>query len=212
MNRMINSTSDIEGLLGQADNFMKNHRYEEAIETLEKSLFIDPRNKIALEHVVVCNLELKQPKKAIQALTQLIGVEPNCHRFWGDKGYLHLLLNEIPEGIGALKESLKIDSRNAYNWELLGAAYMAHDEWIYALDALLSGINLNPNSAMAWYNAAICFFMLDRYSEAVEAAEYSFSIDPMLEEMASDWIEVIQEAVLFGDSYDDVEFDDLVAG
>ena len=197
-------TDNVDGLIGKATNLMKNHQYKDAIEKLEESLYIDPSNTHALEQVVVCNLELKQPKKAMEALNLLTGVNPNCHKFWGDKGYLHLLLNEITEGIGALKESLKIDSKNSYNWELLGSAYMANDEWTLALEALLSGINVNPNSGIAWYNLAICFFMLDQYQDAIESAEYAFAINPSLQELASEWIDVLRDAL----DYDDSDVDD----
>ena len=85
---------------------------------------------------------------------------------------------------------------------------MANDEWSLALEALLSGINVNPNSGMAWYNLAICFFMLDQYQEAIESAEYAFTINPSLQELAAEWIDVLREVLDYGDSDVDDEMID----
>ncbi|MHA1576961.1 MAG: hypothetical protein ACTSU3_06335, partial [Candidatus Thorarchaeota archaeon] len=55
---------NIGHILNHASKLMDDSQYTDAIHELEVGVTIDPNNKSIWERVVVCNLELKRPKKA----------------------------------------------------------------------------------------------------------------------------------------------------
>jgi cytochrome c-type biogenesis protein CcmH/NrfG len=57
-------------------------------------------------------------------------------------------------------------------------------------------LDLDPTSAVSWYNLAICYLYFENFSTALEAAEYAISIDPSLSEIASIWIDLIDDELL----------------
>ncbi|MFX1561665.1 MAG: tetratricopeptide repeat protein, partial [Promethearchaeota archaeon] len=99
---------EVEVLVDQASSLIEKQLFSEAMIKLHRGLSVDPTNVKALENLVICNLELGKPKMAIQALNSLLQIEPTSSVRWGDKGFIHLLLNENSEGIGALRKSLKL--------------------------------------------------------------------------------------------------------
>ena len=184
-----NGNEEIGSILDQASFLMKNSEYDEAIATLERAIDSDPCNTGLWEQVIACNIELKKPKQAIMALDQMLSIEPNQSQVWADKGFLHLLLSELDEGIAALENSLQLHPRNANGWHLLAMAYMGGEEWGLAASALEKAIQLNPNSGIIWYNYAACKFLMGNNQAAIIAAEYSFSLNPSLEQYADEWID-----------------------
>ena len=94
---------EVESLVDQASSLIEKQLFSEAMTKLHRGLSVDPTNVRALENLVICNLELGKPKMAIQALNSLLQIEPTSSVRWGDKGFIHLLLNENSEGIGALR-------------------------------------------------------------------------------------------------------------
>ncbi len=62
------NTDGICRILNQAEHLMKKSRYGEAVLALEHGLTLDPDNKDLLEQLVSCNIELKKPGSALNAL------------------------------------------------------------------------------------------------------------------------------------------------
>ncbi len=187
---------EVESLVEQASSLIEKKMFAEAMSKLRIGLSVDPTNIRALENLMVCNLELGKPKMAIQVLNNLLQLEPTSSSRWGDKGYMHLLLNENWEGIGALRESLKIQPRDVRKWELLATALMSEEQWEEAVDALEKSLILDPSSAVSWYNLAICHLYFEDFVSALRAAEYAISLDPSLEELAEDWMDLIDEDLI----------------
>lgn len=182
---------EVESLVDQASRLIKKQRFSEAASKLHRGLSFDPNNVRALENLVICNLELGKPKMAIKVLNSLLQLEPTSSSRWGDKGFIHLLLNENSEGIDALKESLKLQPKDVRKWELLATALMSEDQWEEAFDALEKSLDLDPSSAITWYNLAVCYLYFEDFSSALEAAEYAISIDPSLGNIAEGWMDLI---------------------
>ena len=187
---------EVESLVDQASSLIEKRQFDEAMIKLHRGLSADPKNVRALENLVICNLELGKPKMAIQALNSLLKIEPTSSVRWGDKGFIHLLLNENSEGIGALRKSLKLQPRDVRKWELLATALISEDRWEEAIDALEKSLDLDPTSAIAWYNLAICYLYFEDFGSALQAAEYALSIDPSLAEIAEDWMSLIDDDLI----------------
>ncbi|MBD3404509.1 MAG: tetratricopeptide repeat protein [Candidatus Lokiarchaeota archaeon] len=180
----------ISQILTQAIQYMDRCEFDKAIVELKQGLIKDPRNVAFLERIAICNLELKQPKLALQTFDEILSINPNSWRVWADKAFMHLLLDEEEPGIEALERSLKLNPRNGHDWELLALAYIGKEMWAEACDALEILLQLEPNSAMAWYNYAVCNFFMENNEIALMAAERAFAIDPLLNELGKDWIEI----------------------
>ncbi|MFW9907840.1 MAG: tetratricopeptide repeat protein [Candidatus Thorarchaeota archaeon] len=188
-----NNSPETGQILDLASTLMNKSKFNEAIEALEKAAEIDPKNRSVLDRVIICNLELKRPKKALEAMNSILTLDPKASRIWADKAYLHFLLNEESEGIRALQQSLKLNPRNQNDWYLLGTAYMTFENWVEAREAFHNAIQLNPNSSITWYNLAACNYVLGDVGAALGAAEQAFAIDPILESLSDDWIDDLRE-------------------
>ncbi|MHA1479862.1 MAG: tetratricopeptide repeat protein [Candidatus Thorarchaeota archaeon] len=201
---------NIGHILNHASKLMADSQYSDAINELELGVSIDPNNKSIWERVVICNLELKRPKKAIEALNRILTFEPQAGNIWADKAYLHLLLNERNEGILALQESLKLQPRNKKDWEMLAIALMGAEQWVDAETALQNALHLNPNAALIWYSLAACKFVLGDHQTGVACANHALSIDPSIGSLIDDMEEFLED----DDEDDDLEnaWSTIVAG
>ena len=65
--------------------------------------------------------------------------------------------------------------------------------WEDAIDALEKSLDLDPSSAISWYNLAVCYLYFENFPSALEAAEYAISIDPSLGELADVWMDLIDD-------------------
>lgn len=193
MDPVYSDCGEADSFVEQASSLIKKQLYNEAVIKLHRGLSVDPTNVRALENLVICNLELGKPKMAIQALNSLLQLEPKSSSRWGDKGFIHLMLNENSEGIGALRESLKLQPRDVRKWELLAIALISEEQWEEAIDALEKSLDLDPSSAVAWYNLAVCYLYFEDFISALEAVEYAISIDPSLGELAEEWTGLIDD-------------------
>jgi superkiller protein 3 len=190
---MANNRPESGQFLDLASTLMDKSKFSEAIVALEKAQEIEPNNRSVLDRVIICNLELKKPKKALEAMNSILNLEPTASNIWADKAYLHFLLKEESEGITALQESLKLNPRNERDWYLLGTVLMTVEGWVEAREALHNAIQLNPNSAITWYNLAACNYMIGDVNGALGAAEYAFTLDPILENLADEWLAFLRE-------------------
>jgi superkiller protein 3 len=179
--------------LDLASTLMDKSKFSEAIEALERAQEIEPNNRTVLDRVIICNLELKKPKKAIEAMNSILNLEPTAYKVWADKAYLHFLLKEDNEGINALRESLKLNPRNQREWYLLGTVLMTVEQWDEARESLLKSIQLDPNSAITWYNLAVCNYMMGDFPGALGAADYAITLDPILENLADEWLGLLSD-------------------
>jgi tetratricopeptide (TPR) repeat protein len=196
--------SGVFQILNQAEHLIQKFRFTEAVLTLEKGLLMEPNNKDLLEQLVSCNIALKRPANALQALDRITRVEPGALTAWADKGFLHLLLNQNTEGINAIERSLHINPKNGWLWQLLGMAYMAEENWESALESFEKSLLLQPNSSVAWYDCAVCLYMLEDFDSSLEAADQAVAIDPMLSELTDEWVENLKAAMnIFEDIYDE---------
>ena len=142
-------------IIDQAAGLMKKSRFLEAANALENALNLYPTNKEILQHLVVCNIELKRPQSALYMLDRITKTEPAEPSAWSDKGFLHLLLNQNQESIAALTKSLELNPRSSHIWQLLGLAHMGEERWAEGLNAFERSLHLDPNSAITWYNRAV---------------------------------------------------------
>ncbi len=189
---MLKMTSDrLESgqILDLATNLMDKAKFTDAISALERAASIDPKNRLIWERVVICNLELKRPKKALEAMDSILTLEPNAYKVWAEKAYLHLLLQEESEGIKALMNSIRLNPRNQRDWFLLGSVYMAMELWDESRDAFHVALQLNPNHAETWYDLATVNYMLGDMGAALGAAEQATGLDPDIDKRSEDWFD-----------------------
>jgi cytochrome c-type biogenesis protein CcmH/NrfG len=103
-----------------------------------------------------------------------------------------------------LKESLQLNPRDSKQWQLLGSALMIVEQWEDAAKSLERAILLDPNSAFNWYNYGVCQFFQENFFISLRAIRQAFSIDPFLENIAEDWMEILIEQIQEFEEYNTV--------
>ena len=86
---------------------------------------------------------------------------------------------------------------------------MAIEQWEDAAECLEKSILLDPNATFSWYNYGICQFFLENYSISLRAIKQAFSIDPLLEHIIEDWVEILDVEIEEYETHYDV---DVAAG
>ncbi len=210
---MPNDCPEMGQILDKATNLMNNSKFSDAIEALEKAVSIDPKNRLVWDRVIICNLELKRPKKALEAMNSILSIDPTEYRVWADKAYLHFLLQEDGEGVEALRNSLKLNPRNYRDWYLLGTIYMTNEKWDESRDAFHNALQLNPSDSAIWYSLAAVNYMLGDFGAALGAAEQATAIDPTMDLSEDEWLEDLKETFdPFSEDDEDDFFMNLAAG
>lgn len=167
-----------------ADNYKKgaalykHGRYQEAIESFEQAIRLNPDFAVAYNDLGAAYLNLGRHQEAIEAYNQAISIKPDYIEPHYNLGVAYAGLGHWQEAIEAFKQAIRIkpDYVDAHN--NLGIAYSNLGRWQEAIEAFKQAIRIKSNFAESHYNLGWAYLNLGRYQEAIESYKWALRIKP----------------------------------
>jgi tetratricopeptide (TPR) repeat protein len=161
-------------VMGYAYSMLQH--FDEALESLERSVLIKPTNVLAWNRLGIVYLEKKQLDKAVNAFKNAIYHEPDYYSAWTYLGYSYLSKNETQDAIEILLRSLEIKSSQADAWFYLGFSYRKQGEFARAIESFKQANTIDPSPSIL-YELGVTYFLDDQREMVFDVYRRLFVLD-----------------------------------
>ncbi|MCT7952449.1 tetratricopeptide repeat protein [Ancylothrix sp. C2] len=170
--------AEVKAWLVRGYDEFRRGEYEEAIESLNQAIAIQPDNYLAFSLRAVSQDKLGRYEEAIESLNQAIAIQPDDHEAFYNRAILQANLGRYEEAIDSYNQAIAIqpDFHEAfYNRGVSQAKLGRYEE---AIDSFNQAITIKPDKHEAFYNRGISQNNLGRYEEAIDSYNQAIAIQP----------------------------------
>ena len=187
---------NIDDLIRQGKNELKQCHYEKALELFEKAIELDPNNAEAWHAKVLPLRDLKRYDDALRASDKAIDLSPDVERFWIRKGHILFHLERYEEALKMFDKGIELAPRD---WTYLGDkgrvlnSLKRYNEALTVCEEAIELCMDDPHSwkkkgelyefvafiiAEIWSIKGFALYYLERYKEALSAWDKSIELYP----------------------------------
>jgi tetratricopeptide (TPR) repeat protein len=159
--------------------FMEKEEYDKALLYLEIAIKTDilSLKEYVYFEIGVCNHELGNYIKAIEACKRVLHINPNHAIAYYNLGLAYYSLGFYKDAIEAFKQAIRIDPDYVNAYYNLGNACNSLGFYKDAIEAFKQAIRIDPNDAESYNNLGIAYGSLGFYKDAIEAFKQAIRID-----------------------------------
>ena len=171
------SESNDDDYITKGDALCSLGKYNEAVDSYEKAVRLDPKSKRALNRKSYALHKLKKYNDALITLDKSIELDYRYAETWTLRGNSLSGLGRDDEALDCYDRAIQIDSDYQKSW--LGKGYSFHklkkyDEAIRCFD---KAMKLNPGDASAWLRKGDSLAGLSNYDEAIKCDDKAIELD-----------------------------------
>ena len=154
-------------------------RYEEAINSYDKVLLIQPKNIDALmnKSFILLN-ELRRYEEAINSYDKALLIKPDYYEAWLNKGFALNELRRYEEAINSYDKALLIKPDYYEAWVNKGFALNELRRYEEAINSYDKALLIKPDYYEAWVNKGAAYNQMALYPEALWAYSYALKLNP----------------------------------
>ncbi len=161
--------AEIHTLLGLTHSFIKEK--EEARNSFERALALDPNNARALMQVAFQLGAERKHAQALEIYRKVIEIEPENARYHYELAVSLVNNGQVPLALESLKTAQNLALNNAQIFNQIASVLGSLNRMDEAIAALKKAVELEPNNPEYWFSLAIMMVMED-----FEKAEESLDI------------------------------------
>lgn len=153
-----------------------------ALESFQNAIRLNPRNAELLYQLARFYYSDNRPIESIEASRKALAIFPDYPEVFDNLGLCYQSLAQPDEAKTSFEQSIGLSEKTAARneWPYLDyAAFLIKQESFgQSLPLLRRAIEINPNSAKAYYFQGRAFRKLDRKAEAKQSLEKAMVVDP----------------------------------
>jgi tetratricopeptide (TPR) repeat protein len=151
-------------------------RYDEAVETFEEALSLNPNDAYAYLSLGICHYREKTYQEAVAALQKCVSLQPTNFDGHAWLGYSLYMLHRYETAVISFQKALRIkpDDLNMHYW--LGRSFAALRRYDEAANAFQEAIRINSNDFEANEWRGFSLMRLGRFGEATANLERAYAI------------------------------------
>lgn len=143
----------------------------------ERSLEIDPTNAKSLLNLTRVLLEQKQPKEALERVTEAMALDPSLAEAYRLEGRVHSALGEPHDAIESYQVALSLDSTDVWSMNNMGLVLIDEGRFDEALPPLARAVQLRPASPVFQNNFGVALERTGHFVAAAEAYRAALAAD-----------------------------------
>ena len=180
-------------------------KYEEALESINYALEIDPFYKTALPGKGLLLYHLARYEEALESFDRAVTINPTHEGAWNSRGVTLRRLARYNEALESFNKALTIDQIFKEAWNNRGVTLHDLTRYGEALESFDKVLNIDQNYDEAWYNKARTESMQNNIDIALESLKKAINLD-------NNYREYAKVAKDFDNIKDSQEFKELVKG
>lgn len=157
---------------------LSENKYEEALESIDKYLEINPSDSIALTIKSVVLLNIGKYEEAIEICNKALEIDSDNNSTLSIKGISLVYLEKYGESIEVLDKSLKINPDDYFTLISKGNALANIEEYEEALEVFNKSLEINPDDSYSLAIKGSVLVNLGAFEEALEVFDKSLEINP----------------------------------
>ena len=182
----------IQALAARAGQYEAAGKWEQAVETYNAILRIDPNSVAALNSLGVLYVEKRMFDKGIQYYRKALALSPEEFALNLDLGIAYVKMQDYKSAIPPLSKAAELKPSDVQAQELLAVSLVGRADYAHAILHLEKVTESSPNDLGAWYMLVRSYLKLKNYGQALKSFQRLESLSP-----SSPWIHILS-----GQAYD----------
>ncbi len=172
------NATEVMPYLYVAEAEMANDLYENALESLEAALVIEPENPVAIEWKGVTLMKLKRMDEARVYLDKAIQQVPERAECHYNMGLYHFYHNDLEKAEVSFHESLARRSNFKVSWYYLSLVHLEKKEYTEAERCSLEALKIDPAHTRSYLALKDALVAQGKKDEAKRYLEHAYDIVP----------------------------------
>lgn len=165
-----------EELVRQADLWVQEERFEEALQEYQKALALQPDYYLAWFNQVQVLKSLERYEAALEICNHVQAVYPDQYELWKERGMILRKLHREQEALEAFDRAISLDASHPEIWYNRGNALEKLQEYQEACQCYQQATSLDANYHQAWHNQGVMLEKLQQDEKAIAAYDRSLAI------------------------------------
>jgi tetratricopeptide (TPR) repeat protein len=158
--------------------------YEEALESSQRAIELDPKSASAWEYQFGALNNLERYEEALESSQKVIDIDPKSADAWINHSIVLNNLERYEEALESSRKAIELDPKFVNAWTNQSISLCKLERYEEALESSQRAIELDPKSASAWIHQSFALANLKRQEEALESSRKAIELDP---KSASAW-------------------------
>jgi|JFJP01.1.fsa_nt_gi Tfp pilus assembly protein PilF len=181
----LNLANKLVVIRGQARDWLEKanclhnlERYDEALESFDRAIELDPKDKLALvRRGDLLNNNLQRYEEALVSFDRAIEVDANYRPAWALRGNVLDNLKRYDEALVSFDRAIELNDSSQYIWFLRGEVLNNLKRYDEALASFDRAIELDENYLWAWVVRGIVLNSVKRFDEALASFDRAIELD-----------------------------------
>jgi len=162
-----------------ADAYHKLGQYDKAAEIYYNLAQINTEDaRLYYSTIMRMYNEAKEPEKALEAIKNIIELDPNDTDSLYNLGYMNIQMKNYNEAIDSFKKLVEIRPDMEYAYLQLGFCYTKLKKFTDAVEIYKKMAEIFPDNADAWFGIGISYMQMKRFNSATEPLERAITLRP----------------------------------
>jgi len=156
------------------------HKYEEVIEAIDKSIKVNPNDAVALMDKGVALVNSRKYEEALEVFNKVLEIDPVNYYALAIKGNALANIEKYEEALEVLNKALEIDPNNDFT--LLtskGNALVNIGEYEEAIGVFDKSLEIDPNDNFALTGKGVALVSIGEDDKAIEVFDKAIEINPI---------------------------------
>lgn len=172
------AAADIETLLKQGKNGLREGRPDRAAEFFQRAVELDPDRVEAHEGLATAAFLQQDYPQAVEHFTRVTRLAPAQANGYVNLGAVYNRMGEYGQAIEVLRRGLQKNSRLSEGFYNLGLAYRGQKQLSMAVSAYREAIRLAPHMAEAYLNLANAYAEMGSHQQAIMQYKKALDVRP----------------------------------
>ena len=151
----------------EAESYLKEEKYNEAIDSYKKAISLDNTNKLYFNQLGVAMQRNGDQYGAISAFTRATEIDPDYYVAMHNLGHLKLKLGDYRKAIIDISKAIESNNTKPLYYSNRGLCYYNLESYDTALTDFNRSIELDSSFQVGYWNVAMSHFQLEEYDEAI---------------------------------------------
>jgi len=188
----------------------KSGNYEKAEEAFEQTLELDPLHVKSWLNWSRVLLEADRPKEALAKIDVALEIDPESNVAYRLQGRAYHQLGLLEEAIGAYRQAILMDNRDAWSMNNLGLIYIEEELFADALPPLARAVELRDDIAIFQNNLGMALERTGHYRSAGQAYTAATDLDGAYEKASLNLGRI--ESVVYEPAVEPIDLESLALG
>lgn len=139
----------IDTLYERAAILYQQNRYQQALESLEQAISIDPNHVASLHLLAEIKLSLDEPKQAKTIIDSAIAIAPYADYLFATKARIMIDVERYDEAEDLLKKAIELNPNDSYHFAMLAQISLSRKRYKEAENLSDRALSLAPDNVLA---------------------------------------------------------------